>query len=574
MNERPVSLTNFLVVNLFHHGLFVSSVLWLGALAAIALAFLLVTRRIFVFNMGAGADEPRARTYLRWCFGTFWLIDGMLQFQPSMPLGLANVVVAPLRSGTPSWLHALMNHGIVIWNSHPITLAVGTAWLQVGLGLVLLTSSGLTGRIAGVVSALWAALVWLIGNGGGGVFEKGASILFGWPGATVFYAMAGVWLALPPDVFARRFSTYATRFVSALLVVAAVIQCLPAAGFWRGGNANALTVMTRSMTAIAQPHTLASVVRRAGTLSGVMGGGFNIVVVLWLLACAVGLWLSVRTRWRWPVWTLVVGCLVFWLVGEDAAVYGGLSTDLNSLIPLAALSWCAAPHRALAGARTRRLPREMTSSAGAVVATFASAMVAFSVVSMAWASVAGAENTLFLAENGPASSTNVAASQFTLTDQHHQPYTLGEHAGYVTLLTFLDPKCWTDCPLLANQLKQVRSQLPADTKLDIVAVAANPFHEKVTDLQGFIKKHDLGDVRNFYFVTGSLAQTSKVWSEYGVSVEMQPTDKMSIHSDFIFIIDTKARLRWIIPDTPIPGTPGISSAVTELRVLLATQGIG
>jgi len=55
-----------------------------------------------------------------------------------------------------------MSHGIFLWNSHPINLAVGVAWLQVGIGLILLVSNGMTGRIAGLVSALWAALVWLI----------------------------------------------------------------------------------------------------------------------------------------------------------------------------------------------------------------------------------------------------------------------------------------------------------------------------------------------------------------------------------------------------------------------------
>jgi len=58
---------------------------------------LVLSRRILRFNFSAeGTNEPRARTYLRWSFGVIWLVDGILQFQVSMPLGLANNVVAPL----------------------------------------------------------------------------------------------------------------------------------------------------------------------------------------------------------------------------------------------------------------------------------------------------------------------------------------------------------------------------------------------------------------------------------------------------------------------------------------------
>jgi hypothetical protein len=45
------------------------------------------------------------------------------------------------------------------------------------------------------------------------------------------------------------------------------------------------------------------------------------------------------------------------------------------------------------------------------------------------------------------------------------------------LLTFLDPVCRTDRPLLVAQLQRVRATFVANTPLDIVAVAANPFHE-------------------------------------------------------------------------------------------------
>lgn len=571
MSPRPLNLAN--IIDIFHHALYFTSILWVGAIAVVLLAVLMATRRLFTFNLSSeSADEPRSRTYLRRSFGALWLLDGILQFQPSMPLGLANNVVAPAAVGTPSWLHSLMFHGISLWNSHPITLAVGVAWLQTGLGLVLLVASGRLGRFAGGASALWAGMVWLVGNGAGGIFIHGASILFGWPGASLFYVIAGASLAVTNERFLRIFSQYTLRLVSVLLFIGAVLQTLPAAEFWHGGPTNGFAAMTRTMAGVAQPHWLAWLVRHTGSLGATMGGGFNIIVILWLLVSATGLWFARQRGWQWPIWTLVTGALVLWLVAEDTALFGGVATDVNSLVPLAALVWCA-KFRPEVRSKVSRLPREMTDGAGAVVAIFASAMFAFAVVSMGLATSSGAESTLFLAQNGPASAANLPTHRFTLTDQFNQPYSLGEHRGRVTLLTFLDPHCWTDCPLLANQLASVRSQLSSNAKLDIVAVAADPFHESLGDVRLFMTRHDLNNVKNFYFVTGSLRKVSAVWDAFGVTVSMKRTDKMSVHSDLMFIISPRGMIHWIIPDDPIASAAGTSSAVTELTALLGSAGI-
>lgn len=574
MKTRSIDVANYFVVTLFRHNLFVTSLLWIVGAAVVLLVALLASRRIFLFNhLAAGALEPRSRTYLRWCFGAFWLIDGILQFQASMPLGLANNVVAPMADGTPSWLHSLMVDAINIWNAHPLALATGVAWFQVGIGLILLVSKGRTGRWAAGLSALWAALIWLIGNGAGGIFIRGATILFGWPGASLFYVVAGIWLFVKPETFRERFSPFTVRFLALLLLVAAALQSLPAAGFWHGGNANTLTTMASSMTSISQPSALAWIVNHVGALAGVMGGGFNIIVILWLVTGAVGLWRSPSSGSNWPAYVVAIGSLFFWLVAEDTGVFGGLATDVNSLLPMAALVWCAAPRNQSLAPRRQHLPIELTNSVGGVVATFATAMIATTLVAMTLAPFASAESTWYVAQNGPVSAANLRATSFTLTDQFNRPYSLGEHPGRVTLLTFLDPVCWTDCPLLARQLAVVRSQLSANAKLDIVAVAINPYHETVKDVQHFIAIRHLEHVKDFYYVTGTLARLTRVWAGYGIGVSMKPTDKMSIHSDSMFIVSAQGAVKWIIPDDPLSTVSLTASSASEIKKLLATQGV-
>jgi cytochrome oxidase Cu insertion factor (SCO1/SenC/PrrC family) len=577
MTHSQISLTNPLIVAYFRHDLFVRAVGLFVALGMLLLLIGLVTGRLRTFNLSSiGATEPRNRTFLRMSFGAIWLVDGILQFQPSMPLGLGTGVVGAAIPGTPGWLHSLMNSGIVLWNEHPLAFAVGTAWIQVGIGIALMVSNGRLGRSVALVSAAWAAMIWLIGNGAGGIFSPTGSILFGWPGATLFYVIAGLWLAGGTEVFKRTFSRSTLRLLSVILTLGALRQCLPSDGFWQGGNANALTAMTQSMTQVAQPHWIASLALHGGNVAGTIGGGANLIIIFWLLISAGGLWFASDRAWNWPVWSTVAFALVFWVVAQDVAFFGGLATDFNSLVPLAVLCACAAPRFNELPLKPSRLPKELRSLSGGVVASFATAMIVFSVASMAWATTQPIEKTFYEAANGLASHpvASEVAPPFTLTDQNGKTYTLGEHRDHYVLLTFLDPVCWTDCPLLAAQLKSVRSQLSTHSPIDIVAVAANPLHESLADVQHFVAQHQLRSVPNFFFVTGSNAHLKKVWNSFGISVLSSPKERMSIHADYFFIIDPSGHLQWIIPDDPLNGgSAQQGSAEAEVLSLLHQLGV-
>ena len=141
-------------------------------------------------------------------------------------------------------------------------------------------------------------------------------------------------------------------------------------------------------------------------------------------------------------------------------------------------------------------------------------------------------------------------------------------------MTFLDPVCWTDCPLLAAQLKAARASFPQGAKLTEVAVAANPLHETPTNVRHFIAQHNLGGVPNFHFVTGSLSALRAVWHSWGIQVSNVPSSKMSIHSDYFFVINPQGQLKWIVPDDPLSGGVGVqNSDVSELVSLLHQSGL-
>ncbi len=571
--DGNTSITNPYVVALFHHSLSVQFG-WIAGLALVIVGFIVFFQ---MRHAPSTTTEARSRTFLRWSFGLFWVIDGLLQFQPAMPLGLANDVVAPAADGTPFWLHSLMYDGINVWNRYPIALAAATAWIQLGIGLLILSSRGRASRIAGAVSVGWGLLVWVVGNGMGGIFSTDASFLFGWPGAVAFYVIAGVWLALPERMMPEPFSKVSLRLVSVILGVGVILQMLPDHQFWHGGHTNALTAMATSMTQSAQPHWFASLVNEGATVASAMGGGFNIVVILWMGLCAFGLWQSSAASWRWPIYVFVGGCVVWWIFAQDAAFFGGLSTDVNSMLPVSALVLCASPMVRSKGPVALPLPELSRRTFATFFGGLAVAFLVVALIPMIRTSVSsGAETTQFIVQNGQVEiyPTGSTAFPFTFTDQHGHVFSFPTANGKYTLLTWLDPVCWTDCPLLAAQLKALDAQLTPSQRdrLQIVAVAADPYHEQVRDIHHFIAQHQLGDMDNFFFVTGTREKLAQNYNDYGITVSMKRTDRMSIHTDVMYVIDPHGQIRASIPDDPPNGQSGTTSAVTVLAQTLTSVG--
>ncbi|MEI6710684.1 MAG: hypothetical protein WCL17_06895, partial [Actinomycetota bacterium] len=245
IGQGSFTLTNPTVVSLFHHLLLVVDLAYVIMFAFVLVGAGAVTKKMFTFNLSeVGLGETRQRSYLRFGFGGLWLLAGLLQFQPSMPLGLADGVVRPSTENAPAWLDSLVRLGIGVWNNHPLALAAAVAWLQIGIGLGLIVSNGRLSRCLGAFSAAYAVGIWVMGNSMGGIFQSTSTLLFGWPGATLFYVVAGLWLAISYDRFEKYFSKQTLRGLAVMFALAALLQSLPSRGFWRGGNDNALTQMT------------------------------------------------------------------------------------------------------------------------------------------------------------------------------------------------------------------------------------------------------------------------------------------------------------------------------------------
>ncbi|MGC8499189.1 MAG: hypothetical protein ACP5OV_06815 [Acidimicrobiales bacterium] len=281
--------------------------------------------------------EPAARRLVRLAFGVIWVFDGVLQAQSSMPLAMVPQVVAPAAATSPGWVQALVRWGGVLWNQHPISVPASAVWIQLGIGVWLLVAPrGWWSRAAGLVSLGWSVLVWALGEAFGGIFAPGLSWLTGAPGGVVFYAVAGLLIALPMSAWTPRLGRRLLAAFGAFVVAMAVLQAWPGRGSWQGQSRHVtgnLTATLQAMAGNSQPHWLSALVTAAARGVAAHGGAVNLLVVV-VLASTGALMLSGRRDLATiGVGVVAVAALADWVVVQDMGFWGGVGTDPNSMLP-------------------------------------------------------------------------------------------------------------------------------------------------------------------------------------------------------------------------------------------------
>jgi hypothetical protein len=141
----------------------------------------------------AALDPRRA---LQLALGALWLLDGMLQFQPSMFGRGFPQMLAGSAQGNPAvvarpitWSAGIIGHHMIILNA---VFAVSQLLLGLGIAWRPAVKLALAGSVA------WSLAVWWLGEGLGGILAGTASPVDGAPGAVLLYALLAV-LLYPAD---------------------------------------------------------------------------------------------------------------------------------------------------------------------------------------------------------------------------------------------------------------------------------------------------------------------------------------------------------------------------------------
>jgi cytochrome oxidase Cu insertion factor (SCO1/SenC/PrrC family) len=355
--------------------------------------------------------------------------------------------------------------------------------------------------------------------------------------------------------------------------------------------------MVQTMSQTSQPHAISALVSDFSGFVAGHGFGVNLFVVVALAVIGLAFLSGRRAVVRPALAAFLVLCLADWVLIEDFGFFGGLGTDPNSMIPMALLATggyfaltrvpVAATVPATAGPateageiltgpgagwRARLRPDAVrqsmaAASLGTMLSLGAVGVIILGAAPMAAAQATPAASTILAqAIDGSSTPVDTPAPGFALTDQHGRPVSLSGLHGKVVLLTFLDPVCVSDCPLVAQEFRQAGQLLGANAKhVELVAVDVNPLYNELAYTQAFTTQENLASVPNWLYLTSSPARLRPLYNAYGVIAETAPGGAMLAHNDVAFVIDQNGHLRQELNFDPGPGTtPTKASFAAEL----------
>ena len=136
---------------------------------------------------------------------------------------------------------------------------------------------------------------------------------------------------------------------------------------------------------------------------------------------------------------------------------------------------------------------------------------------------------------------------FKLTNQLGNSFSDTDLRGRVAVVDFIFTSCPDVCPLLTEQLRGLRKQLPAAQPLSFVSFSVDPEHDTPERLRAFAKAHG-ADVPDFWFLTGPLAQIKEVVTHgFKQAMEAEPVREGAprnvLHGTHFVLVDKQGEIR-------------------------------
>jgi hypothetical protein len=292
----------------------------------------------------ASAQAPAAtldpRRKLQLALGAIWLLDGILQFQPSMFTKAFPEMLAGTSAGNPAFVASPVNWSAALVTHHLVVLNAIFAAIQVALGLGIAWRPTL--RLALAASVLWSLAVWFLGEGLGGVLAGTASLADGAPGAVILYALLAV--LLWPAQEERPSRCIAGRAVGEKTALALWTVLWASLAFFalQPGyrTPSGLSDEIKELAA-GQPGWVSWPVTHTASLLAGPGLLTAILLAAAFAVTAVGVWCPAA---RAAIVLALVLAAFLWLAQGFGALFTGAATDPNSgplLILLALAYWPA-----------------------------------------------------------------------------------------------------------------------------------------------------------------------------------------------------------------------------------------
>lgn len=156
---------------------------------------------------------------------------------------------------------------------------------------------------------------------------------------------------------------------------------------------------------------------------------------------------------------------------------------------------------------------------------------------------------------------------FVLPSTRDVPLDTRQLRGKVVLLNFGFSSCPDVCPMVLARLRQVLTELGADSaRAQVVFVSFDPERDSITHLKGYVSHFHPSIIG----ATGSEAEIAAIAKQYGVVFMKEETGSAAgygfAHSDYIYLLDTQGRVRKLYDNRTL--TTDISR---DVRTLLAAD---
>ena len=140
------------------------------------------------------------------------------------------------------------------------------------------------------------------------------------------------------------------------------------------------------------------------------------------------------------------------------------------------------------------------------------------------------------------------APPFVLRDVLGSTRSLASTRGRVTLITFLDSRCRSLCPIVGKTIGDIQRKLPGDLRPAVLIVSVDPAGDRPASVRHAAQRWHLEP--GWHWLTGTHRQLASVWRAYGIDVEPRTND--ITHGAALYVVDARGyeRVGYLPPLLP------------------------
>jgi protein SCO1/2 len=141
-----------------------------------------------------------------------------------------------------------------------------------------------------------------------------------------------------------------------------------------------------------------------------------------------------------------------------------------------------------------------------------------------------------------------AAPPFALRDEAGRTVSLAQLRGRTVLLTFLDSRCRSSCPVEGGMLRELGRELGPRSGVELLTVSVDPWADTAASARAFAARARW--TLPWHWLLGTQRELAPVWAAYGESVKRTKAD--ILHTLLLYVIDRRGdqRAAYLFPLVP------------------------